>query len=51
MEDVGESIEKIRIGHNNSGLTAGWHLNRVEIRKLHDSGKVRQTELVQEGYS
>ncbi|XP_033751254.1 lipoxygenase homology domain-containing protein 1-like isoform X2 [Pecten maximus] len=39
MEDVGDTIEKIRIGHNNAGLTAGWHLNRVEIRKLHETGR------------
>lgn len=41
MEDVGDSIDKMRIWHDNEGLTAGWKLDKVEIRKLHDSGKVR----------
>lgn len=40
LEDVGDSIEKIRIGHDGSGFASGWHLNKVEIRKLLDTGKV-----------
>ena len=40
MEDVGDTIEKIRIGHDNTGLTAGWHLDHVTVRRLHDTGKV-----------
>lgn len=40
LEDVGETIEKIRIGHNDSGLGAGWHLDKVEIRRLKDFGRV-----------
>ena len=40
MEDCGDTIEKIRIGHDNSGLTAGWHLDKVTVRRLHDTGKV-----------
>ncbi|WAR01120.1 LOXH1-like protein, partial [Mya arenaria] len=39
LEDVGEKIEKIRIGHDNSGIGSGWHLNMVKIRRLHESGK------------
>ncbi|CAH1787210.1 unnamed protein product [Owenia fusiformis] len=39
LEDVGDPIEKIRIGHDASGWGSGWHLNRVEMRKLHESGK------------
>jgi len=41
LEDTGETIEKIRIGHDGSGFGAGWHLQEVSVRKLHDSGKVR----------
>jgi len=40
LEDVGDTIEKIRIGHDGSGFGDGWHLASVAIRKLHDSGKV-----------
>ena len=40
LEDVGEPIEKIRIGHAGSGFGDGWHLAHVAVRKLHDSGKV-----------
>ncbi|XP_030849367.1 lipoxygenase homology domain-containing protein 1 [Strongylocentrotus purpuratus] len=36
LEDVGDTIEKIRIGHDNAGFGAAWHLNKVEIRKLLD---------------
>lgn len=39
LEDVGDTIEKIRIGHDGSGFGAGWHLDKVEIRRLNDSGK------------
>lgn len=41
LEDVGEVIEKIRIGHDGSGFGDGWHLNSVSIRKLNETGKVR----------
>ncbi|XP_051825625.1 lipoxygenase homology domain-containing protein 1 isoform X1 [Antechinus flavipes] len=34
MEDVGEVIEKIRIGHDNAGMNAGWHCDHVDIRRL-----------------
>ena len=40
MEDVGDTIEKLRIGHDGSGFGAGWHLEKVEVRKLQESGKV-----------
>nr|KAI8760088.1 lipoxygenase homology domain-containing protein 1-like [Biomphalaria glabrata] len=39
LEDVGPSIEKLRIGHDGSGFGAAWHLDKVEVRRLHDSGK------------
>ena len=26
-----KSVKKVRIGHDNSGLGAGWHLNKVEV--------------------
>lgn len=41
LEDTGDTIEKIRIGHDGSGFGDGWHLSNVSIRKLHDSGKVK----------
>uniref|UniRef100_G1RKM4 Lipoxygenase homology domain-containing protein 1 n=1 Tax=Nomascus leucogenys TaxID=61853 RepID=G1RKM4_NOMLE len=34
LEDVGEVIEKIRIGHNNTGMNPGWHCSHVDIRRL-----------------
>ncbi|XP_016404113.1 lipoxygenase homology domain-containing protein 1-like [Sinocyclocheilus rhinocerous] len=34
LEDIGDIIEKIRIGHDNRGVNPGWHLDRVEIRRL-----------------
>ncbi|CAF0968400.1 unnamed protein product [Rotaria sp. Silwood1] len=34
LDDVGDFIEKIRIGHDNSGFGPAWHLNHVEIRRL-----------------
>uniref|UniRef100_A0A8C5CVH5 Lipoxygenase homology PLAT domains 1 n=1 Tax=Gadus morhua TaxID=8049 RepID=A0A8C5CVH5_GADMO len=39
LEDVGDVIEKIRIGHDNRGVNPGWHLDRVEIRRLLRKGK------------
>lgn len=39
---MGDVIEKIRIGHNNRGVNPGWHLDRVEIRRLLRKGKVEQ---------
>ncbi|KAM4708199.1 lipoxygenase homology domain-containing protein 1 [Discoglossus pictus] len=43
LEDVGDIIEKIRIGHNGKGINSGWHLDRVEIRRLLPNGKGSQT--------
>lgn len=40
LEDIGDIIEKIRIGHDNRGVNGGWHLDRVEIRRLLRKGKV-----------
>uniref|UniRef100_A0A672MKZ3 Lipoxygenase homology domain-containing protein 1-like n=1 Tax=Sinocyclocheilus grahami TaxID=75366 RepID=A0A672MKZ3_SINGR len=40
LEDIGDIIEKIRIGHDNRGVNPGWHLDRVEIRRLLRKGKV-----------
>ncbi|XP_044287456.1 lipoxygenase homology domain-containing protein 1 isoform X2 [Varanus komodoensis] len=39
LEDVGDILEKIRIGHDGSGINSGWHLNRVEVRRLLPNGK------------
>ncbi|XP_056259329.1 lipoxygenase homology domain-containing protein 1 isoform X1 [Seriola aureovittata] len=43
LEDVGDVIEKIRIGHDNRGVNPGWHLDRVEIRRLLRKGKGSET--------
>ena len=39
-EDIGKVIEKVRVGHDNSGAFSGWHLERVEVRRLKEDGKV-----------
>ncbi|GFN87702.1 hypothetical protein PoB_001420800 [Plakobranchus ocellatus] len=39
MEDIGDTIEKVRVGHDGSGFGAGWHLDKLEVRRLHMSGK------------
>lgn len=41
---MGDVIEKIRIGHDNRGVNPGWHLDRVEIRRLLRKGKVEEEE-------
>ncbi|ETE58684.1 Lipoxygenase-likey domain-containing protein 1, partial [Ophiophagus hannah] len=38
LEDVGDILEKIRIGHDGSGINSGWHLDQVEIRRLLPNG-------------
>ncbi|KAM7392648.1 hypothetical protein PAMA_007662 [Pampus argenteus] len=43
LEDVGDVIEKIRIGHDNRRVNPGWHLDRVEIRRLLRKGKGSET--------
>ncbi|XP_054665159.1 lipoxygenase homology domain-containing protein 1 isoform X2 [Grus americana] len=43
LEDVGDVIEKIRIGHKGGGLNSGWHLDRVAIRRLLPNGKGSET--------
>ncbi|KAM9307093.1 lipoxygenase homology domain-containing protein 1 [Pholidichthys leucotaenia] len=43
LEDVGDVIEKLRIGHDNRGVNPGWHLDRVEIRRLLRKGKGSET--------
>ncbi|XP_056288042.1 lipoxygenase homology domain-containing protein 1-like isoform X1 [Pseudoliparis swirei] len=43
LEDVGDVIEKIRIGHDNRGINPGWHLDSVEIRRLLRKGKGSET--------
>uniref|UniRef100_H3DGZ8 Lipoxygenase homology PLAT domains 1 n=1 Tax=Tetraodon nigroviridis TaxID=99883 RepID=H3DGZ8_TETNG len=45
LEDIGDVIEKIRIGHNNSGSNPGWHLDRVEIRRKLRKGKGSETTI------
>ncbi|XP_061586231.1 lipoxygenase homology domain-containing protein 1 [Cololabis saira] len=45
LEDVGDVLEKIRIGHDNRGTNPGWHLDRVEIRRLLQKGKGSETTI------
>uniref|UniRef100_A0A667Z1M9 Lipoxygenase homology PLAT domains 1 n=1 Tax=Myripristis murdjan TaxID=586833 RepID=A0A667Z1M9_9TELE len=44
LEDIGDVMEKIRIAHDNRGINPGWHLDRVEIRRLLRKGKVDGSE-------
>ncbi|XP_033890281.3 lipoxygenase homology domain-containing protein 1-like [Acipenser ruthenus] len=45
LEDVGDVIEKIRIGHDGKGINSGWHLDRVEVRRLLPKGKGSETAI------
>ncbi|XP_028314075.1 lipoxygenase homology domain-containing protein 1 isoform X3 [Gouania willdenowi] len=45
LEDIGDIIEKIRIGHDNKGINPGWHLDRVEIRRQLRNGKGSETTI------
>ncbi|KAM9858421.1 lipoxygenase homology domain-containing protein 1 [Aulostomus maculatus] len=45
LEDVGDVIEKIRVGHDNRGSNPGWHLDRVEIRRQLRKGKGSETTI------
>ncbi|XP_011477254.1 lipoxygenase homology domain-containing protein 1-like [Oryzias latipes] len=45
LEDVGDLLEKIRIGHDNRGTNPGWHLDRVEIRRQLRKGKGSETTI------
>uniref|UniRef100_A0AAY4A0E6 PLAT domain-containing protein n=1 Tax=Denticeps clupeoides TaxID=299321 RepID=A0AAY4A0E6_9TELE len=45
LEDIGDVMEKIRIGHDNRGINPGWHLDRVEIRRLLRKGKGSETTI------
>ncbi|XP_063067192.1 lipoxygenase homology domain-containing protein 1-like [Engraulis encrasicolus] len=45
LEDIGDIIDKIRIGHDNRGTNPGWHLDRVEIRRLLRKGKGSETTI------
>ncbi|XP_054895001.1 lipoxygenase homology domain-containing protein 1 [Poeciliopsis prolifica] len=45
LEDIGDVIEKIRIGHDNRGTNPGWHLDRVEVRRQLRKGKGSETTI------
>ncbi len=34
LEDVGEPLRSLRIGHDNQGRNSGWYLDRVEVRPM-----------------
>ena len=40
LDDVGSDIRKIRIGHDDEGMFSGWHVDKVEIRRLKKNGRV-----------
>uniref|UniRef100_A0A8C5H2G2 Lipoxygenase homology domain-containing protein 1-like n=1 Tax=Gouania willdenowi TaxID=441366 RepID=A0A8C5H2G2_GOUWI len=55
LKDIGDVIEKIRIGHDNRGVNPGWHLDRalfpwelvpsdIIIEKLARDGSLKITE-------
>uniref|UniRef100_A0A3Q2ZDP0 Lipoxygenase homology PLAT domains 1b n=1 Tax=Kryptolebias marmoratus TaxID=37003 RepID=A0A3Q2ZDP0_KRYMA len=53
LEDIGDVIEKIRIGHDNRGTNPGWHLDRSEddgetVRELVPSDIITQ-KLLRDG--
>ncbi|VDD79773.1 unnamed protein product [Mesocestoides corti] len=43
LEDIGEPLRSLRIGHNNAGLSPDWHLDRVEVRPM--NSKLPQDEV------
>uniref|UniRef100_H2ZAW7 PLAT domain-containing protein n=1 Tax=Ciona savignyi TaxID=51511 RepID=H2ZAW7_CIOSA len=43
LDDIGEVIEKLRIGHDGKGWGAGWHLDKVEVRRLLEGVKGSET--------
>ena len=43
LDNVGDVIEKIRIGHDNKGITPGWHLDKVEVRRLQEDRETSTT--------
>nr|CAB3263471.1 lipoxygenase homology domain-containing protein 1-like [Phallusia mammillata] len=45
LDDIGETIEKLRIGHDGKGWGAGWHLDKVQIRRLLDGTRGSETYL------
>ncbi|CAK8676643.1 unnamed protein product [Clavelina lepadiformis] len=45
LDDIGDTIEKIRIGHDGKGWGAGWHLDKVQVRRLLDKRKGSETYL------
>ncbi|XP_077976546.1 lipoxygenase homology domain-containing protein 1-like isoform X1 [Styela clava] len=45
MDDIGDTIEKLRIGHDGKGWGAGWHLDKVQVRRLLEGDKGHETYL------
>lgn len=43
VTDVG-LVDRIRIGHDNKGMAAGWHLDRVEVAKKDGTGNRYQSD-------
>jgi len=40
LEDVGDVLSKLTIGHDGSGMGAGWHLDKVVVRRVDDANTV-----------
>ncbi len=45
MEDVGDQLSKLRIGHDGRGWGNGWHLDKVEVKKLLRNKSVSLTDI------
>ena len=38
MADIGAKPKRLLIGHDNSGLGAGWHLAEVRVKRIKTNG-------------
>ena len=45
LKNVGK-MEKLRIGHDDSGFKSGWHLEKVVVRTMISEAESEETEFV-----
>jgi hypothetical protein len=45
LEDIGAAIAKLRIGHDGTGRGAGWHLKKVDMKRINDDNDVSTKHL------
>ena len=45
LKNVGK-LEKLRIGHDDSGFKSGWHLEKVVVRTMISEAESEETEFV-----